>query len=392
LLIAEPFRSTVRRVSADGRVFRTAGTGELGYSGDGGPAVDAMLDGVHGVAILPDGGYVLADTGNDRIRRVWPNGTITTVAGNGEPGFSGDGGPATEARIDAPRGVATLPDGDILIPDSSNHRIRRVAADGTITTVAGSGAPGFSGDGGPAVAAQLYLPFSVAPLPNGGFLIADAGNDRVRMVRADGTIATVAGTGVHAFSGDGGAATNAAVASPHAVAALPGGGFLIADTFNHRVRRVWPDGTITTVAGAGTQGFSGDAGSATLASLDMPKALAILPDASGFLVADAVNNRVRLVRINLRPTLRLRMTTVRVRSKAGRSATIRYTLSDAATTRLRVVHRGTIVLRVQARGARGSNQLTFGRGLRPGFYGLELGAVTPDGRSARSKASLRIVP
>jgi NHL repeat len=391
LLIAEPFRNTVRRVSADGRSFRAAGTGVAGYSGDGGPALEARLNGVHGVAATTDGGYVLADTGNNRIRRVSPNGTITTVAGNGDGGFSGDGAPATEAQINAPRGVATLADGGILIPDSSNHRIRLVAADGTITTVAGTGVPGFSGDGGPAVAAQLDLPFAVAPLRNGGFLLADAGDNRIRRVGPDGVITTVAGTGVGGFSGDGRSAVQAEVASPHAVAALPGGGFLVADTFNHRVRRVWPDGTITTVAGTGVPGFSGEGGRAALAELNLPKALAILPDASGFLVGDAANNRVRLVRINLRPPLELRVTSTRLRSRAGRAAMIRYTLSDAATMRLSVLERGKMVVRATARADRGPNRLSFGGSLRPGSYALRLVAETPDGRSARSTASLRVV-
>ena len=297
-LLAEPFRNTVRRVSGDGRIFRVAGTGEKGDSGDGGPAVEARLDLVHGVALAADGGFFLADTGNNRIRRVWPDGTITTVAGTGVAGYSGDGGPATAARIEGPRGLAALPDGGLLIPDSSNHRIRRVWPDGTITTVAGTGVPGFAGDDGPVTAAQFDLPFGVAPLADGGFLVADAANHRIRRVWPDGTITTVAGTRVPGFAGDGGPAVSAALDSPHAVAALPDRGFLIADTVNHRIRRVWPDGTITTVAGTGVPGFSGDGIDPSITELNLPKALAVLTDASGFLVADAANNRVRLVRFS----------------------------------------------------------------------------------------------
>ena len=295
-LLAEPFRNTVRRASSDGRIFRAAGTGERGYSGDGGPAVQARLDLVHGVALAGDGGFFLADTGNNRIRRVWPDGTITTVAGTGVPGFSGDGGPAAAARINAPRGLAALPDGGLLIPDSSNHRIRRVWPSGTITTVAGTGVPGFAGDGGPATGAKLDLPFGVAPLADGGFLVVDAANHRIRRIWPKGTITTVAGSGVPGFGGDGGPAVSAGLNSPHAVAALPGHGFLIADTVNHRIRRVWPDGTITTVVGTGVPGFSGDGVDPRETELNLPKALAVLTDVSGFLVADAANNRVRLVR------------------------------------------------------------------------------------------------
>ena len=261
-----------------------------GFSGDGGPATAAQLNLVHGVALLPDGSMVLADTSNHRIRRVAPNGTITTVAGTGTFGFSGDGGPATSAQIAAPRGIATLPDGSILFPDSGNHRVRRISPTGVITTVAGNGTSGFSGDGGPAPRGPAQPPVRriTAPGDTGGFLIADAGNSRIRRVAADGTITTVA----------------TQLSSPHAVAALPDGGFLVADTNNNRVTRSAPDGTATTVAGIGTAGFSGDGGPAAAAALNQPKALAVLPDLSGFLVGDSANNRVRLVRLDLRPAAR----------------------------------------------------------------------------------------
>ena len=181
-VFAEPFFPSVRRVAADGRITTVAGTAAPGFSGDGGPATSAQLNLVHGVALLPDGSMVLADTSNHRIRRVSPNGTITTVAGTGTFGFSGDGGPATAAQIAAPRGIASLADGTILFPDSGNHRVRRISPAGVITTVAGTGTPGSLGDGGPASAAQLNLPFGVSPLADGGFLIADAGNSRIRRV------------------------------------------------------------------------------------------------------------------------------------------------------------------------------------------------------------------
>jgi hypothetical protein len=293
VLVAEPFRDTVRLVDATGRLTRVAGDGERGFAGDGGPAVDAELSLVHGVAFMPDGGFVVADTGNHRIRRIWPDGSITTVAGTGVPGYSGDGGPATEAQLEAPRGIASLPDGGLLIPDSGNDRIRRVWPDGRITTVAGSGSPGYGGDGGPATAAQLELPFAVAPLAAGGFLVADTGNDRIRRVSPTGRITTVAGDGAEGFGGDGGPATGASLNGPHAVVPVPDGGFLVADTENNRVRRVYPDGTIRSVAGTGQAGFSGEGGAAARAQLNLPKALVVVADS--YLVGDAGNNRVRLV-------------------------------------------------------------------------------------------------
>ena len=193
ILVAEPYANVVRRIAPGGTISTVAGDGRAGFGGDGGPAAAAELDFVHGVAAMPDGGFVLADTLNERIRRVFPDGTITTVAGIGINGYNGDGRPATTAALADPRGVATFPDGRILIPDTGNNRIRLVALDGTIQTVAGVGTSGFSGDGGPAIDAELSSPFGVAPLPDGGFLIDDSGNGRIRRVSPDGHITTVDG-------------------------------------------------------------------------------------------------------------------------------------------------------------------------------------------------------
>jgi sugar lactone lactonase YvrE len=342
-VFAEPFANTVRRVAPDGTITTIAGTGETGYSGDGGLATAARLFLAHGVAQLPDGSLLVADAGNNRIRRI-ADGIITTVAGTGAHGFSGDGGPAVLARIANPRGVAALPDGGFLIPDTDNDRVRRVFPDGTIRTVAGTGTPGFSGDGSSALAAEFRSPFGVVPIADGGFLVVDAGDSRIRRVSRDGTIATVAGTGVNGFSGDDGRATSAEIDQPHNVAVLPDGGFMIADTFNNRVRRVWPDGTITTVAADGAPGFSGDGGDPLAARLNLPKALAVLPDRSGFLVADSLNNRVRLVRFarDLPPTVvaaNLRRT--RIDQKQG------YALSLRACDDSRASLVAQVVVRVQ---------------------------------------------
>jgi glucose/arabinose dehydrogenase len=159
-----------------------------------------------GVAAMPDGGYLIADAGNDRVRRVFADGTINTVAGSGNVGDSGDGGPATAADFRDPLGVAALPDGGFLVADGLAGRVRRVSPDGTITTVAGNGTRGLSGDGGAATAAELFDPRGLAVMPDGGFLIAD-GDYVVRRVFPDGKITTVAGTGTPGFSGDGGPAT-----------------------------------------------------------------------------------------------------------------------------------------------------------------------------------------
>jgi hypothetical protein len=277
-----------------GTISTIAGSDPFGdFTGDGGPATAAALNDPSGVAMMPDGGYLIADAGNDRVRRVFPDGTIRTVAGSGSYGSSGDGGAATEASLQAPIGVAVLADGSFLIADAGAARVRAVSATGIITTVAGTGARGISGDGGPATAAQIYDPQGVTAMPDGGFLIAD-GDDVVRRVSPSGIISTVAGTGTPGFSGDGGPATSAQLTSPNAVAVTADGGFLIADTGNRRIRRVAPTGIITTVAGTGVPGSSGDGGAATAAQLNNPTGLAATAD-GGFLIADWFGDRVRWV-------------------------------------------------------------------------------------------------
>jgi glucose/arabinose dehydrogenase len=296
-LISDAGNDRVRRVFPDGIIRTVAGTGMYGSSGDGGPATAADFQDPLGVAVLPDGGFLIADAGAGRVRRVFPDGTITTVAGNGTRGFSGDGGPATAAEIYDPNGLAVLPDGGFLIADG-DYVVRRVWPTGIITTVAGTGVPGSSGDGGPATAAQLDNPYSVVVMPDGGFLIADTGNRRVRRVSPDGIITTVAGTGVSGSSGDGGPATGAQLNSPTGLATTPDGGFLIADFFGDRVRSVSPSGVITTVAGTATDTptlfTDGDGGPATAANLSLPFAVAATPS-GGFVFSEEGHAAVRLV-------------------------------------------------------------------------------------------------
>jgi hypothetical protein len=281
-------------LAATGTISTIAGSDPFGdFTGDGGPATAAALNDPSGVAVMPDGGYLIADAGNDRVRRVFPDGTIRTVAGSGSYGSSGDGGPATAASLQAPIGVAALPDGGFLIADAAAARVRRVSATGIITTAAGTGTRGNSGDGGPATAAEIYDPQGVTAMPDGGFLIAD-GDYVVRRVSLTGIITTVAGTGTPGFSGDGGPATAAQLTNPNAVAVSADGGFLIADSGNRRIRQVSPTGIITTVAGTGVQGSSGDGGAATAAQLNNPTGVATTPD-GGFLIADWFGNRVRWV-------------------------------------------------------------------------------------------------
>jgi hypothetical protein len=281
--------------AAPGDISTFAGTGSAAYAGDGGPAASAALNRPTAVAWLGDGSVLVADHENDRVRRISPSGVISTVAGTGVPGFSGDGGSATSARLDSPTDVEPTPDGGFLIADLGNRRVRKVSAGGTISTVAGNGEEGSSGNGGPATSARLAAPVGVASRPDGGFLIADSGSHRVRAVSPGGIISTVAGDGSdEGGTGDGGPATSARLEAPVGVAALPDGGFAVAEYEGHRVRRVWPGGTITRLAGTGSAGFSGDGGAATAARLNRPVGVSPTAD-GGFLIGDSANGRVRKV-------------------------------------------------------------------------------------------------
>jgi photosystem II stability/assembly factor-like uncharacterized protein len=270
-----------------------AGNGTIGYSGDGGPATSAPLNYPYRVAADAQGNILIADINNHRIRKVDPAGVITTVAGTGTPGFSGDGGLATSAQLINPTDVVSDGNRNLFIADINNHRIRKVDPAGVITTVAGTGTPGFSGDGGPATSAQLHSPHSVVLDAQENLFFADAGNHRIRKVDPSGVITTVAGTGTPGLSGDGGPATSAQLNYPIAVALDMLGNLFLTDLQNHRIRKVDTSGHIATMAGT-TPGFSGDGGLATSAQFSSPSGLAF--DVCGnLLIADKGNNRIRRV-------------------------------------------------------------------------------------------------
>jgi sugar lactone lactonase YvrE len=294
LFIADVENSRVRKVDTSGIITTAAGNGGYGFSGDGDAATNASLAGPVGVAVDGAGNLFIADTGNDRIRKVDTSGIITTVAGNGSYGFSGDGGAATNAGLAYPVGVAVDGAGNLFIADVINSRARKVDTSGNITTVAGNGSSGFSGDGGAATNASLYNPVGVAVDAAGNLFIADGYNARIRKVETSGIIRTVAGNGGYGFSGDGGAATNASFAYPIGVAVDGAGNLFIADEYNARIRKVDPSGIITTVAGNGSYGFSGDGGAATSASFYYPFGVA-LDGADNLFIADYYNQRIRKV-------------------------------------------------------------------------------------------------
>lgn len=266
----------VRKVSTAGIITTVAGNGTYGISGDGGQAMAAALTDDKEIAADRAGNLCIADSDTNRVRKVTPAGTITTIAGNGMASFSGDGGPAPFAQLGFAEGVAADAAGNLYIADSVNNRVRKVSIYGTITTIAGNGIAGFSGDGGPAHDAQFQLLTGVVADAAGNLYIADAGNDRVRRISTSGIITTFAGGGI---GGDGGQAASAKLLSATAMTFDNAGNFYILDGLDSRVRKVSTGGIITTVAGTGTSGYSGDGGPAASAHLLRPTAIAV--DASG---------------------------------------------------------------------------------------------------------------
>jgi uncharacterized protein (TIGR03437 family) len=290
--VADTLNYRVRQINPSGVINNFAGNGSAGSSGDGSPATSAELTQPQGLTADAAGNIYIVDSVNHRVRVVARNGVISTIAGNGTPGYSGDGGPATSAQLNAPRGVAVDASGNLYIADFNNNAVRKVS-NGTITTVAGNGSLGFSGDGGPATSAQLHAPVAVAVDLAGDLYISDLQNYRIRMVTPNGIINTIAGNGTSVATGDGGPAINAQLAAPGGLIADPSGNLFIADSVAV-IREITPDGTIHTIAGNGTVGYSGDGGPSLVAQFNGITGIAM--DKSGNIyVADSGNNAVRML-------------------------------------------------------------------------------------------------
>jgi sugar lactone lactonase YvrE len=299
IYIAETGSNCIRKVAAGTGIITTvAGNGTYGHSGDNGTATSAGLQGPSGVAVDSAGNIYIADTGSNRIRKVTAGtGIITTVAGNGTHDYSGDNGAATSASLAWPYGVAVDSTGNIYIADYGSNRIRKVTAGtGIITTVAGFGTIGYFGDNGPATSASLDYARGVAVDNAGNIYIADNENNRIRKVTAEtGIITTVAGNGTQGYSGDNGPATSASLFQPDSMVVDSAGNIYIADSENNRIRMVAAGtGIITTVAGNGSFTYSGDNGAATSASLFLPSGVAV-DSAGNIYIADFGNNRIREV-------------------------------------------------------------------------------------------------
>lgn len=293
--IADTYNSVIRKIDPTGVVTTIAGNGVAGYSGDNGPATAAQLNQPYDVKYdQTTGNIYIADKSNHRIRMVTPSGTIITVAGNGIQGFSGDNGLAVNAKLSNPWGVAISSTGNLFISDYSNARVRKVTT-GTITTIAGTGSGGFSGDDTTiATLARISGPKGIDVDAAGNVYFADFFNHRIRKIMTTGTITTVAGNGIWGYSGDGTPAKNATLKNPTSVSVDALGQLYICDNSNHVVRFVNSVGTMTTFAGNGIPGFSGDGGPATGARFRYPYAVAFDPSGNVY-VTDSYNNRVREV-------------------------------------------------------------------------------------------------
>ena len=288
-----------------GKIYTIAGNGTAGYSGDGGPATAAELWDPDGVAVDSAGNIYISDLYNERIRKVNAKGIISTIAGNGTRGYSGDGGPATAAEMYYPGGIAVDGSGNVFFVDFNNNCIRKINTSGIISTFAGyQGDPafgGYSGDGGPATAAELSGPFGIAVDGSGNVYIADYSNDRIRKVNTSGIISTVAGTEPNSrYLGDGGPADSAQLYGIHGVDLDASGNIYLASSNANLIRKVNTSGIISTIAGdtnlvvTGNAGYSGDGGPATAAELQNPTDVVI--DGSGNIyIADENNYRIRKI-------------------------------------------------------------------------------------------------
>lgn len=290
-----PFQGSILwKIDPQGIAHAIAGTGHQGTPVDGAPALETDITSGEGLVLDPEGRPVFPDHQNDVVLRIEPTGRLSRIAGTGEKGYAGDGGPATDAKFDRPYDVAFDSHGDLYVVDEGNHVVRRIDAEGIVTTVAGNGTPGYSGDGGPATEAQLNEPYNIAFDAQGRMLIGDSANNAVRRVDENGVITTIAGTGEQGYSGDGGPATQATLNLPQEVLVAADGRIFIGDEHNNAIRVIGNDGTITTLIGDGQAGRAADGTPVAEARLNDPEGMIIRRDGT-LLILDGRNFRVLAV-------------------------------------------------------------------------------------------------
>ncbi len=294
LLITDSYNNVVRKVNTSGIITTIAGNGNAGYSGDNGLATAAELRVPLGIAVDAMGNIYFAEYRNNVIRKINTAGIISTIAGNGVAGYSGDNGPATNAKLNLPYGLAIDKFGNIYFPEVLNYCVRKINTSGVISTIAGNGTYGFSGDGGSATAAQFRYPGGIAISDTGDIFVADYQNHRIRKINSAGIINTFAGNGTSGNTGDNGAATDAELNAPNSVYIDDDNNVYITDCYANIVRKVNTTGIITTIAGNGTVGYSGDNGPATLAQMSNPIGLCI-NKAGNIFVAEYDNNIIRKI-------------------------------------------------------------------------------------------------
>ncbi|EFC45990.1 predicted protein [Naegleria gruberi] len=292
ILVTDALGHAIKKINGTGVITTIAGTGVAGFAGDNGPAINAQVNKPYGIAVSSNDEIYFADSMNHRIRKIDITGNITTVVGTGANTFSGDGGLATDCTMNTPMDVSLSASGELYIADMYNYRIRKVLTNGTIVTFAGNGQSGHIGDGGLATNAAMALAYGVKVFSNGEVYISDSFNFKVRKVDVNGNITTVAGSGAGPFNGDNVLATAANLNHPTDVLRLDTGELIIADTDNYRIRLVMPNGTIITTAGNGTASFS-DGEIAEENGLSLPTGLLMIQN--GLLIADAGNKRIRLL-------------------------------------------------------------------------------------------------
>jgi hypothetical protein len=294
MYIADQNNNCIRKINTLGIITTVAGNTTAGYSGDGGLATSAQFNLPNDIIFDPNGNMLIADWFNNSIRKINSSGIISTVVGNGTPGYSGDGGPAINAKLNAPCGIAFDRVGNLYIADEGNNCIRKVDTLGFINTVAGNGTAGYFGDGGQAINSELDEPAAITIDLAGNIYFIDLNNNCIRKINTSGIITTIAGNGTPGYSGDGGIATSAQLNTPGKIILDAIGNLYITDQGNERVRKVNTSGIITTIAGTGSTGNTGDGGLALSAQFHFPAGLTFDP-AGNLYIGDFDNNRVRMI-------------------------------------------------------------------------------------------------